>query len=98
MSAASLASLADFSAELEAAGYRVAPAKLGERTAVLAESPYALVALIEVASCAGLREEVGDAQASLTRIAAEAPSARSWDLYLVLHVLSVSNDLADDLL
>jgi hypothetical protein len=98
MSAASVATLAEFSAVLEAAGYRVASAQLGERIAVLAESPYALVALIEVGSCASLREDVADAQASLTRIAAEVPSARSWDLYLMLHVLSVSNDPADDLL
>jgi hypothetical protein len=95
---ASLASLADLGAALEEAGYRVAPTQLGERAAVLAESPYALVALIEVASCATLAEDVGDAQAALTRVAAEAPSARSWDLYLVLHVLTVSNDPADDLL
>jgi hypothetical protein len=98
MSAALVAGLADFAAVLESAGYRIAPTQLGERKAVLAESPYALVALIEVASCASLPEDVGDAQAALTRIAAEAPSARSWDLYLMLHVLTVSNDPADDLL
>jgi hypothetical protein len=98
MTAAALASLDDLGTVLEAAGYRVAPAQLGERAAVLAESPYALVALIEVASCTSLAEDVGDAQAALTRVAAEAPSARSWDLYLVVHVLTVSNDPADDLL
>jgi hypothetical protein len=98
MSAASLAGLTDFAAVLESAGYRIAPAQLEERAAVLAESPYALVALIEVASCASLREDAGDAQAALTRIAAVAPSARSWDLYLMLHVLAVSSDPADDLL
>jgi hypothetical protein len=98
MTASSIASLADFSGVLEAAGYRAAFVDLADRAALLAESPYALVAVIEVSSYASLREDVADAQASLTRVAAEAPSARSWDLYLVLHVLSVSNGPVDDLL
>jgi hypothetical protein len=98
VTSASLASLASLGSVLETAGYRVARTQLGERAAVLAESPYALVALIEVPSCANLFEDVGEAQAALTRIGAQAPSARSWDLYLLVHVLAVTNDPAEDLL
>ena len=42
--------------------------------------------------------EAGHVQAALTQLAAEAPSPRSWDLYLLVHVRGQVTDPADELL
>jgi hypothetical protein len=77
------ASLADISALLEAAGYHVEGRHLADYPAVLAESPYALVACVELDGWTDLEDKVFDVQGALTRIAQQAPSPRSWDLYVV---------------
>lgn len=52
---------------------------------LLAETMYALVMAV-VAPLAETERFIEDAQATLTQLAAQHPSPRSWDLYLVLVV------------
>jgi hypothetical protein len=52
---------------------------------VIAENVYALVMVVEVPT-ESRTELIDDAQARLTQLAASRPSARRWDLYLVLAV------------
>jgi hypothetical protein len=69
---------------LDASGFEVAPEKhdvLG--TIVIAETLYALVIVIE-SSWEELRDRYAEAQAHLTHRAAERPSARIWDLYVIV--------------
>lgn len=84
----SLAELHDIQETLTAAGYRSAIVTLGRFPRVLlAENPYALVAVFELEGWDGATEGVADVQAELTRIATGASqSAIRWDLYVVLHV------------
>jgi hypothetical protein len=73
----------DVAAMLHEAGYTIAVRELAGERAVLAETPYALVGCVELADWESLTEHVFDIQAALTRVAAEAPSALAWDLYLI---------------
>jgi hypothetical protein len=52
---------------------------------LLAETPHALV-LCAACGWETLSETVEEAQATLTNLAAKHPSARSWDLYVVLSI------------
>src|ERR687887_693959 len=92
------ANLDDFAAALQAGGYVVAQHDLAGQSVLLAESPYALLAVLQSPDCVGLLDKVEDVQAALTRLAAEAPSPRSWDLYLLIHVYEPINDPVDELL
>jgi hypothetical protein len=58
---------------------------------LVAETPYALVIAL-VATWAELAARIDDAQAMLTRLAAEHPSPRSWDLYVVVSVDGTHED------
>jgi hypothetical protein len=69
---------------LESAGYEVQERRLAECEATVAATPYALVACVEPGGWDDLVQRVSDVQADLTKLASEAPSARSWDLYLVV--------------
>jgi hypothetical protein len=93
-----VARLDNFAAALRAGGYDIAVHDLAGHHVLLAESPYALLAIMEASDCRAIREKVADVQAAFTRFAAEAPSARSWDLYLVVHLLGRVSDPADHLL
>lgn len=86
MSVPSLASLDEIAAAFVHGGYVTERSKLAERPAVLAESPYAFIGCVELPDFAQLEERVFDVQADLTRRAALGPSARNWDLYLLVHV------------
>jgi hypothetical protein len=73
-------------AVLEDGGYVVDVVELeGVGDGLLAETPYALVSAIG-ARWEDVEERVIAAQASLTTVAAEHPSARRWDLYVVAAV------------
>ena len=88
MSGSELAQLKDVQRLLSGAGYAVSPAELAEVPALLCESPYALIACVEFGSWDALEERIFDVQSALTRLAAQAPSARNWDLYVVALVLA----------
>jgi hypothetical protein len=80
---------------LRDAGYQLESRELAGVDAVLAETPYALVACIELDGWRHLDERVFDIQSALTRVAEESPSARAWDLYLVILVLASVRDASD---
>jgi hypothetical protein len=83
-----ITSLEDFSNLLASSGYDVAFRTFSaSQSVVIAESPYALVCCCEVSDWNDLSRLVSDVQAELTQLAAGAPSARRWDLYLVIHML-----------
>jgi hypothetical protein len=86
------ARLADIAAVLRDAGYELASRELAGVDAVLAETRYALVACFECDGWERLDERVFDVQSALTRVAEESPSARTWDLYLVILVLAPVRD------
>jgi hypothetical protein len=83
-----IAGATDVEAVLRAGGYEIGTATLADHRALLAESPYALVAYVELNSWEGITERVFDIQAELTQFAAERPSPLIWDLYLFFHVLA----------
>lgn len=76
----------DVAALLESSGYELQERRLADREATVAATPYALVACVELGGWEELGQRVSDIQADLTELASEAPSARSWDLYLVMLV------------
>lgn len=76
----------DVAALLESAGYELQERRFAESETTVAATPYALVACAELDGWGGLDQRVSDIQAGLTELAEEAPSARSWDLYLVVLV------------
>ena len=76
----------DVAALLESAGYELQERRFAESETTVAATPYALVACVELDGWGGLDQRVSDIQAGLTELAEEAPSARSWDLYLVVLV------------
>lgn len=85
-------SLEPFRTILADGGYRVDDIELPEiGPAILAETPYALVLCI-ITSWQDALGHVENAQAALTRLSAEHPSPRSWDLYVVV----VVDEDADD--
>lgn len=92
MTSPELARLADVEVLLRSAGYQLATRELAGFEAVLGETPYALVSCVEFDDWDRLDERVFDVQAALTRLAREAPSARTWDLYLVALVLVPTGD------
>lgn len=98
MTAARLAQFEDLASALEAGGYAVQRGELAGEPALLAETPYALVACMEVETCDGLADRVSDVQAALTQFAAQAPSPRQWDLYLLVHVLVPPTDPVNEAL
>lgn len=95
MSESELARLPDVEKLLRAGGYQLATQELAGATAVLAESPYALVACVEFADWDKLDERIFDVQGALTRFASTAPSARNWDLYVVALVLTPTHEAAN---
>ncbi len=66
----------------------------GVGDALLAETAYALVSVID-AEWESLEDRIAAAQASLTTAAAEHPSARRWDLYVVAAVPPPATPLHD---
>jgi hypothetical protein len=82
----------DVAKVLEGAGYEVHERLLAERQACIAATPYAVVACVELEDFDRLEEYVSDVQAELTQLASEAPSARSWDLYLVVLLAQLAQD------
>lgn len=92
MSAGESAGRADVGAALEKAGYEIGERTLAGSRATVASTPYALVACIESAEWTGLAERVAEIQAELTQLAEEAPSARRWDLYLVVLLATAPAD------
>lgn len=94
MTTLDLARLPDVAELLRAAGYTLATRELAGCEAVLGETPYALVACVELEDWDTLAERVFDVQAALTRVADEAPSARAWDLYVVALVLMPAREAA----
>jgi hypothetical protein len=95
MSATEPARLADVAAMLSDAGYQLVSRELAGVNAVLAETRYALVACIELDGWKQLDERVFDIQSALTRVAEESPSARAWDLYLVILVVAPAHGASD---
>jgi hypothetical protein len=89
MTSKKLATLDDIAAVLANAGYITEHRAIGpdEIPVLLAETPEAFIAIVEVAARGELTGLADQAQAALTHVAAAAPSLRMWDLYLVLHVL-----------
>jgi hypothetical protein len=87
MSAAGPATFDDMDAVLTNAGYTVVRSELAGTRALLAETPYSFVGVVEIDGWEDLTERVSDLQAALTHTVEEVPSARDWDLYLVIHVL-----------
>lgn len=82
---------------LEDAGYTVEELEADAvGKVVLAETPYALVACV-AADWEGVVERTDAAQAWLTTLAAAHPSARRWDLYVVVAVSSPETPLHDAL-
>src|SRR3954449_185604 len=86
MSASAIAQRSDVARVLEAAGYELQQRRLAECDAIVATTLYALIGCIELGNWSDFYVRVFDAQADLTEVAEEAPSARSWDLYLVVLV------------
>ncbi len=77
------ATLAPFGLVLEKAHYTVQTIEFDEiGVALAAETPYALVLCFQ-AEWDGLEQQVEQAQALLTQLAATHPSPRSWDTYVV---------------
>lgn len=71
---------------LEQGGYEVDGLEIsGLGSCLLAETPHALV-LCVISDWQALTSTVEDAQAELTNLAAQHPSARSWDLYVVVWI------------
>lgn len=95
MSSSELARATDVAELLRKSGYEIAVRKLADREAVLGETAYALVACVEFDTWESLDEHVFDVQGALTRMAQEAPSARSWDLYVVALMRTPTSDAAD---
>jgi hypothetical protein len=93
--AGDLATLDDIGRVLEGAGYVLERAELAGMQALLAESAYALVGCVELADWTDFSQHVSDAQAALTRVAGEARSVCSSEVYLVLHVRSMATDTID---
>lgn len=83
-----LAELRDFELVLRNAGYDTRLGPLGHFSRVLlAENPYALLAILEMETWDGILRHVADVQAELTQLAALADSASiRWDLYVLVHV------------
>jgi hypothetical protein len=81
-----LASLEDFARVLTEAGYAVEVRELAGERVLLAETAYILLACMDVDALKDLSHRVSDVQAALTQVAAAAPSARRWDLYLLIHI------------
>jgi hypothetical protein len=80
---------------LEDGEYMVDAVELeGVGDVLLAETPYALVSVI-AAAWENIEERVAAAQAALTAVAAEHPSARRWDLYVVAIVPRATMPLHD---
>ena len=98
MSTGTTAQLGTFAKVLGEAGYAVELRELASQDVLLAESPYALVAVMEATAWDGLVEHVSDVQASLTKLAETAPSVRRWDLYLFVHVTVSSGDPTEDII
>jgi hypothetical protein len=92
VSASKLAVLADAESLLAGAGYVIGPAELAGIPAIIGESPYALIGCVELTDWDELDERIFDVQSALTQVAAEAPSARNWDLYVVALVHSEGPD------
>jgi hypothetical protein len=89
--------LAVLRAVLEDGGYVVDAVDLeGAEDGLLAETPYALVSAVAT-GWEDLEERVAAAQASLTTVAAENPSPRRWDLYVVAVVPRGKTPLHDTL-
>lgn len=79
--------LTEFAKVLEANGYSVDYSEFPSVGRVLlAETPDALVCCFHTEDWGSLLRDVSDAQASLTQLAAKAPSARRWDMYLLVHL------------
>jgi hypothetical protein len=87
-----LVRLADVAHLLGVAGYTLETRKLAGFEAVLGETPYALVACVELNDWATLGEQVFDVQAALTHVAEREPSARAWDLYVVALIRTTTRD------
>lgn len=92
MSSDPLATLAAIAAILSEGGYAIRDQEIGGAPAVLAENPYALVAVVEFVDWDQLERRVFDCQAELTELAADSRSARDWDMYLFVHVLASLDD------
>jgi hypothetical protein len=88
-----LAHLEDVAATLDAAGYVVATQELANVEALVAETAYALIACIEIDGWDRVEDTVFDVQAAFTRFADDAPSARNWDLYLVILIAAPASHL-----
>jgi hypothetical protein len=86
--------LADVAHLLQVSGYTLERSKLAGFEAVLGETPYALVACVELDDWATLDEQVFDVQAALTRVAEREPSVRTWDLYVVALIRTTTRDAA----
>lgn len=94
MNGPELARLPDVERLLSNAGYAIGHAELAEVPALIAESPYALIACAEFDDWEALEERIFDVQSALTRVAARAPSARNWDLYVLALVIAEGRDAA----
>lgn len=92
MSNSGQASRKEMARVLEEAGYELQEAMLAERAASIAVTPYAVVACVELEDFENLEQHVSDLQAELTELAQEAPSARSWDLYLIVLLARSAQD------
>jgi hypothetical protein len=80
---------------LEDGGYVVEVVEFeGVGDALLAETPYALICAVST-GWEDLEERVAAAQASLTMVGAEHPSARRWDLYVIAVVPRGATPLHD---
>jgi hypothetical protein len=87
-----LARRGDVAELLASVDYDVDTYTLAGAPATIASSPYALVACVESVGWDHLADLVADTQADFTRLVEEAPSARNWDLYLVVLVDQVPPD------
>lgn len=97
MTNSNLATIADVRDLLRTAGYAVQRRNLADKDAILAETPYALVACAEFATWEQLQEQVSDLQAAATGLAAEQSSARSWDVYVVA-LVNAPGEAHDDVI
>lgn len=87
-----LAELEDLAEVMTSGGYRCSiDSFAGFSRVLLAQSPYALVAGLEVESWDGLAERVSDLQAELTRLTSATDQTwMRWDLYVLVHVRSLA--------
>jgi hypothetical protein len=92
MGDSTLARQEDVAAHLASAGYELESRTLAGLEATIASNAYALIVCIEAGEWDGLSDFVNDAQADLTRLVEEAPSARNWDLYVVVVVADPKTD------